>query len=179
MISKEEEQHAPAWLIPLILLKGLFARFSRALAWLKLQRRTRPMPLAWRHNYPGLRQCEWHVHQLVANGARQILATGSVDLRSIPMILEPEEDFICPFPKSAFAMALRLEAIARFHSRPDIYMRRHADRIRQAEDRRTTDPLADLRGDPADSIAANSGSPLPAAGAFAPAPAAQRIRAPP
>ncbi len=120
-------------MLPILILQFVFARFARRLDRLKQARRTRPSPRNWRDHFGRLRQCEWHIHQLVANGARQVLAFGDVDLNFIPMIVDVPEDMAWSEPSSPAALYIRMQEIARFHSDPERYILRHATRIRKRE----------------------------------------------
>ena len=120
-------------MLPILILQMIFAGFARRLDRLKQARRTRPRPRNWRDHFGRLRQCEWHVHQLVANGACQVLAFGDVDLNFIPMIVEVPEDMAWSEPSSPAALYVRMQEIARFHSDPERYILRHAERIRKRE----------------------------------------------
>src|SRR5262249_4796861 len=63
-----------------------------------------------------------------AEGARRILAGEPLDLANL-MIGMPPEDLLWNPPRSAIAMHLRFEAIARFHADPEAAIRRYAARI--------------------------------------------------
>src|SRR5262249_58740800 len=65
---------------------------------------------------------------LKAEGARRILAGEPLDLASL-MIGMPPQDLLWNPPRSAIAMHLRFEAIARFHADPEAAIRRYAARI--------------------------------------------------
>jgi hypothetical protein len=118
------------WLLPLLLLVQVFARFSRHLDSLKNMRRTRPMPRDWRSFYPDLRRTEWAIRMLCHEGARRIILGEDFDLSAITFDPEPPEDFQPPTPRSALAMHQRIEATARFHADPERFIRRHAERVR-------------------------------------------------
>src|SRR6185436_4963866 len=120
-------------MLPILILQFIFAGFARRLDRLKQARRTRPRPKYWRDHFGRLRQCEWHIHQLVANGARQVLAFGDVDLNFIPMFVDVPEDMAWSEPSSPAALYIRMQEIARFHSDPERYILRHATRIRKRE----------------------------------------------
>ena len=117
-------------MLPILILQMIFAGFARRLDRLKQARRRRPSPRNWRDHFGRLRQCEWHIHQLVANGARQVLAFGDVDLNFIPMFVDVPEDMSWSEPSSPAALYIRMQEIARFHSDPERYILRHAERIR-------------------------------------------------
>src|SRR6185503_1873808 len=115
-------------MLPILILQMVFARFAQRLDRLKQARRTRPSPRNWRDHFGRLRQCEWHIHQLVANGARQVLAFGDVDLNFIPMIVDVPEDMAWSEPSSPAALYVRMQEIARFRADPERYSLRHAPR---------------------------------------------------
>src|SRR6185436_12435542 len=115
-------------MLPILILQMIVARFARRLDRLKQARRKRPKPRNWRDHFGRLRQCEWHIHQLVANGARKVLAFGDVDLNFIPMIVDVPEDMSWSEPSSPAALYVRMQEIARFHADPERYILRHAER---------------------------------------------------
>ena len=134
---RREESPAPAegfsmsdlWMLPLLLLVMIFEKFGRHLTSLKAMRRTRPFRKDWRSFYPDLRQCEWAIHWLCFEGARQIILGGDLDLAAIGLDPEPPEDFQPAMPRSALSMHKRFEDIARFHADPERRIRRHAMRL--------------------------------------------------
>ena len=134
------------WLLPILLLALIFETFSRRLSSLKAMRRSRPFRKDWQSFYPDLRRCEWAIHWFCLEGARQILLGGDLDLAAIGLDPEPPDSFQPSMPRSALAMHLRMQDIARFHADPERWIRRHAERLRAA------------------------GAPTPAAPAHAPSP---------
>jgi hypothetical protein len=119
---------AQLWMLPLLLLQVICELFSRHLAELKAMRRTRPLPTAWRTHLSALREAEWPIAVLKAEGARQLLAGQPLRLAGIACP-EPPEDFQPTLPRSALAFHRRLEAIVRFTADPEAHVRRHAARI--------------------------------------------------
>jgi hypothetical protein len=65
---------------------------------------------------------------VLTEGARQILEGKDLTLTGIPLYAPPE-DFLWSAPPSAYATQLRFEWLARFHTDPARYVRRHAQRI--------------------------------------------------
>jgi hypothetical protein len=65
---------------------------------------------------------------VLAEGARQILEGKDLVLTGIPLYAPPA-DFLWSSPPSAYATHLRFEWLARFHSDPETYVRRHVQRI--------------------------------------------------
>jgi hypothetical protein len=119
---------AQFWMLPLLLLQVICELFSRHLAELKAMRRTRPLPTAWRTHLSALREAEWPIAVLKAEGARQLLAGLPLRLAGIACP-EPPQDFQPTLPESALAFHRRLEAIVRFNADPEAHVRRHAARI--------------------------------------------------
>jgi hypothetical protein len=150
---RTEERPAPAeglawsdlWMLPILLLALIFDKFRRHLARLKDMRRTRPMPKDWRSFYPDLRRSEWAIHWFCFEGARQIILGQDLDLSALSLDPEPPEDFQPSMPRTAIAMHLRLQDIARFHADPERWIRRHAERIRATEASGSAAPAPLLR----------------------------------
>ncbi len=137
--TRKEESPAPdgfvlsdLWMIPLLLLVQIFARFRQHLTDLKAMRRARPMPQDWRSFYPSLRTTEWAIRQLCHEGARRILLGEDLDLTTLSYDAEPPDSFQPAMPRSAMAMHQRIADTARFHADPERYIRRHAERVRTA-----------------------------------------------
>ena len=135
---RTEEKPAPVadgfaicdlWMLPIVLLALIFDKFRRHVTRLKQMRRTRPMPKDWRSFYPELRRCEWAIHMLSFEGARQILLGEDLDISALSYDPEPPDSFQPPMPRSALAMHQRMQDIACFHADPERYIRRHAARI--------------------------------------------------
>lgn len=120
------------WMLPLLLLQAIFELFSQHLAKLKEMRRSRPLPKTWREHLPALREAEWPIAVLLAEGARQLLAGEPLRLTGIPCP-EPPGDFQPTLPQNALSLHLRLEGILRFNADPEAYVRRHAARIAARE----------------------------------------------
>ena len=136
--DNQEEQKDPGLaglvlMLPILVLMMVFAAVAQSLDRLKQLRRTRPMPATWRDMFDQLRTSEWHIHQLLANGTRQLFETGDIDLNTLAIFQDVPDDFVWPEPKSAFALHLRMEGLARFFSDPVAYIRRNAERIRARE----------------------------------------------
>ena len=135
-LEKETEVFLTAsslWMLPLLLLQLILELFGQHLSKLKTMRRSRPMPKDWQSFYPKLREAEWPIHVLLAEGARQLLSGQPFDLRSITFDPDPPETFQPPMPRSAMAMHQRMEELARFNADPERYVRRHAQRIARSE----------------------------------------------
>ena len=160
------------WMLPIVLLALIFDKFRRHVTRLKQMRRTRPMPKDWRSFYPELRRCEWAIHMLSFEGARQILLGEDLDISALSYDPEPPDSFQPSMPRSALAMHQRMQDIARFHADPERYVRRHAARI--AERNSDCDRNSDRDRNP-DSDAS---IPVPLAVAVA-LPVAVAIRGPP
>ena len=116
------------WMLPLILFQMICSTFAVMLSSLQEMRRTRPLPRNWQDHLNGLRESEWPVMVVLAEGARQILEGKDLTLTGIPLYAPPE-DFLWSAPTSADATQLRFEWLARFHTDPARYVRRHAQRI--------------------------------------------------
>ena len=119
-----------AWLMPLVVLfQTLFLVFTNFRANLTEQRRARRFPKDWQSHYANLREAEWPIAWILAEGARQLLSGQELDLRALPARGYAPDWFMPPMPRSALAMHLRIEAAMRFNAEPERYTRRHAERI--------------------------------------------------
>lgn len=119
-----------AWLMPLIVLfQSLVLMFGAVRDRLSTMRRTRRLPRNWRIHYERLRQAEWPIAFLLAEGARQLLSGRPLDLRALPDPGDAPDWFRPALPRTALAMHLRIDAAARFNAEPERYVQRHAERI--------------------------------------------------
>jgi hypothetical protein len=185
---KEEEAGQPValawselWMLPILLMQVICALFGQHLVKLKEMRRSRPLPSNWQDHLEGLREAEWPIQVLLAEGARQILAGKPLDLRGIACPDMPE-DFQPALPRNALSVHLRMEQLARFNADPERYVRRHAERIAASEAARAVDPYggASFSLGSAVNIVNAVNAFFPAAGVqLAASPADTRIRAPP
>ena len=114
-------------MLPFILFQMICAIFAGHLDCLKEMRRGK-LPANWQDHLERLRDAEWPVLVVLAEGARRILAGQNLTLTGIPLD-DPPADQIWSAPTSAWQTHLRIEALARFHSDPETYVRRHARRI--------------------------------------------------
>ena len=127
-IAEDIRPELKLWMLPLILVAMICNTFSVMLSNLQEMRRARPLPKNWRDHLNGLRESEWPVMVVLAEGARQIFEGKDLVLTGIPLY-PPPEDFLWSPPPSAYATQLRFEWLARFHTDPAKYVRRHAQRI--------------------------------------------------
>jgi len=129
-------------LAPLVWLCLLFQHFAGRHASLRKMRRVREARRDFREHWPGLRQSEWLMAQIIAEGARRLLAHADIGLDCIPCIAEPPEWFAPEGPRDALAMHRRMLALARFHADPIAVIRRRAHEIAAREGAR--DPLGNV-----------------------------------
>ncbi|MDP3737206.1 MAG: hypothetical protein Q8R02_07445 [Hyphomonadaceae bacterium] len=119
-----------AWLMPLVVLfQSLVLMFTNLRGRLGEMRRARRLPRDWQAHYERLRQAEWPIVFLLSEGARQLLTGHPLDLRTLPDPGDAPDWFRPAMPRTALAMHLRIDAIARFNAEPERYVQRHAERI--------------------------------------------------
>jgi hypothetical protein len=121
------------WMLPLILLQMICAWFADERQALKRLRDRTPRGDLWREHYWSLRQCEWDIRVMLAEGARRILAGEAIDLPAI-LIPPPPEGWRPAMPQSSRAMCLRFEDVAAFHADPEAFITRHAARLKRRRD---------------------------------------------
>jgi hypothetical protein len=162
------------WMLPLLLMQVIAGLFSAHLARLKQMRRSRPLPANWRDHLEDLREAEWPILVLLAEGARQILSGRPLDLHAIACPEQPE-DFQPAMPRNALSVHRRIENLVRFNANPEAYVRRHARRIAASEAARAGDPHGAVSAAGAALLHAVHPVPEPAVHPLAD----QRARAPP
>jgi hypothetical protein len=123
----ERRDAAPqhSWLASLI---AFIAWLFDAIAKLKRVKRTTKFKANWREHFDDLRETEWRVAQMLAQGAALLLSgktLNDADYINTPM----PADFGGPCPRTPFAMNLRFLKLAQFMRDPEKYIRRHAARI--------------------------------------------------
>jgi hypothetical protein len=117
------------WLASLI---AFIAWLFDAITKLKRVKRTTKFKANWRDHFDGLRHSEWHMAQMLAQGAALLLSGKTLDdadYVSLPM----PPDFGGPCPRTPYAMNLRFLKLAQFMRDPERYIRRHAARIAKRE----------------------------------------------
>jgi hypothetical protein len=129
-------QHS--WLASLV---AFIAWLFDAIAKLKRVKRTTKFKANWRDHFDGLRETEWHVAQMLAQGVALLLSGKTLDdadYISTPM----PADFGGPCPRTPYAMNLRFLKVAQFMRDPEKYIRRHAARIAKRAGIDLSNPLA-------------------------------------
>jgi hypothetical protein len=121
--ERNATQHS--WLANLV---AFIAWLFDAIAKLKRVTRNTKFKANWRDHFDGLRETEWHVAQMLAQGAGLILS-GKIldDADYIQLPMPPDFGGLCP--RIPFAMNQRFLKVAQFMRDPEKYIRRHAARI--------------------------------------------------
>ena len=115
------------WMLPLVLFQMICGFFSNEQTFIRQHRGKHSVPTDWESHIPGLLEAEWAIAAIKAEGARRLLAGEAIDFNSIP-IPPPPGDWQ-PLVKDAADLLRRFEAVASFHSDPETFIRRHAERL--------------------------------------------------
>jgi hypothetical protein len=137
-LEQDHSATSQSWLAS---LAAFIAWLFNAIAKLKRVKRTTKFKANWRDHFGGLRETEWHVAQMLAQGAARLLSGKTLDdadYVSLPM----PPDFGGPCPRTPYAMNLRFLKLAHFMRDPERYIRRHAARIAKREGIDLSNPLA-------------------------------------
>ncbi len=121
----ERTATSDSWLASLV---AFIAWLFHAIAKLKRVKRTTKFKANWRDHFDGLRHSEWHMAQMLAQGAALLLSGKTLDDADYVQLPMPP-DFGGRCPRTAFAMNLRFLKVAQFMRDPERYIRRHAARI--------------------------------------------------
>jgi hypothetical protein len=120
-----------SWLASLV---AFIAWLFDAITKLKRVKRTTKFKANWRDHFDGLRHSEWHMAQMLAQGAALLLSGKTLDDADYINTPMPA-DYGGPCPRTPFAMNLRFLKLAHFMRDPERYIRRHAARIAKRDPR--------------------------------------------
>lgn len=113
---------SPSWLAYIVML---LARLLASITKLNTIRRTTKFKPEWRDSWPGLRQSEWHRHQMLAQGAALLLAGKTLDDAGYTNVPMPA-DYGEPCPRTPYEMKRRFAVIADWLRDPEVHIHRHA-----------------------------------------------------